>query len=163
MEAVIERPEIERSEYERERGKPMPSLNHAYLQKNLLVLLDYPYRKQFTFLPEINLTMPQQPNAVPDIAIYPKLAIDFLHDQITMTQMPITAIEIVSSSQSNDDILDKFERYFLTGVQSCWLVMPSMKAVAVYAGIGRYTFFTDADTLTDPATGIELPLAEVFA
>jgi Uma2 family endonuclease len=161
MESVIEIAEL--SDYERERGKPMPSLNHAYLQKNLLVLLDYPYRKQFTFLPEINLTMPHRPNAVPDIAIYPKLAIDFLHDQTSMIEFPITVIEIISSSQSQETILDKFERYFLAGIQSCWLVIPNMKAIAVYSGIGRYTFFTDADTLTDPATGIELPLAEVFA
>ena len=160
MEAVIEIAEL--SDYERERGKPMPSLNHSILQGNLVFTLKLNYRKQFTFLPEINLIMPHRPNAVPDIAIYPKLAIDFLHDQTAMTQFPITAIEIVSSSQSNDDILDKFERYFLAGVQSCWLVMPSMKAIAVYSGIGRYTFFTDADTLTDSATSIELPLAEVF-
>ncbi len=141
----------------------MPSLNHSLLQGNLIFALKSDYRQAFTFLPEINLTMPQRPDMVPDIAIYPTLIVDFLHDQTSMTQFPITVVEIVSSSQSNDDILDKFERYFLAGVQSCWLVMPSMKAIAVYSGIGRYTFFTDADTLTDPATGITLALAEVFA
>ena len=37
IEAVVE----QLSDYERERGKPMPTLNHAYVQKNLFVSLDY--------------------------------------------------------------------------------------------------------------------------
>ena len=159
MEATLE----QLSDYERERGKPMPTLNHAYVQKNLLVGLDYRYRKTHTVLSELNLTMPHRPDTVPDIAISPKLQIDFLHDVTSMTQMPLTVIEIVSPSQSNDDILAKFERYFRAGVQSCWLVLPSFKAISVYSAIGKYQFFTDDTTLTDPVTGIELPLNDIFA
>ena len=159
MEAVID----EVSEYERERGKPMPTLNHAYLQKNLLVSLDYRYRKQYTVLSELNLTMPERPDTVPDIAIYPKLTIDFLHDVTSMMQMPLTVVEIVSPSQGDAEIIAKFERYFKAGVQSCWLVLPTLKAVAVYAAIGKYQFFPDDTTLTDVVAGIELPLSDVFA
>lgn len=159
MEAVIEQV----SDYERERGKPMPTLNHAYLQKNLLVSLDYRYRKTYTILSELNITMPERPDTVPDIAIYPKLQIDFLHDVTSMTSMPLTVIEIVSPSQSDAEILTKFERYFNAGIQSCWLVMPSLQAIAVYSAIGKYQFFTDTTTLIDSATGIELVLSEIFA
>jgi Uma2 family endonuclease len=159
MEATIE----QLSDYERERGKPMPTLNHSIVQGNLNFALQLHYRTQYRFLPEINLTMPVKPDMVPDIAIYPKLQIDFLHDVKSMTQMPLTVIEIVSPSQSNDDILAKFERYFLAGVQSCWLVLPSFKAISVYAAIGQYQFFTDDTTLSDPVTGIKLPLNDIFA
>ncbi|GAB4051167.1 Uma2 family endonuclease [Spirosoma litoris] len=159
MEAVIEQV----SDYERERGKPMPTLNHAYLQKNLLVSLDYRYRKTYTILSELNITMPERPDTVPDIAIYPKLQIDFLHDVTSMTAMPLTVVEIVSPSQSDAEILTKFERYFNAGIQSCWLVMPSLQAIAVYSAIGKYQFFTDTTTLIDSATGIELVLSEIFA
>ncbi|MGM9507078.1 Uma2 family endonuclease [Larkinella sp. GY13] len=159
MEATIE----QLSDYERERGKPMPTLNHSIVQGNLTFALQLHYRTKYTFLPEINLTMPERPDTVPDIAIYPKLQVDFLHDVTSMTQMPLTVIEIVSPSQSNDDILAKFERYFLAGVQSCWLVLPSFKAISVYSAIGKYQFFTDNTTLTDPVTGIELPLNDIFA
>ena len=69
MEAVIE----QLSDYERERGKPIPTLNHAYLQSSLLVELNIRYRKTHTFLSELNMTMPERPDTVPDIAIYPKL------------------------------------------------------------------------------------------
>ncbi len=159
MEAIID----DVSEYERERGKPMPTLNHAYLQTNLLVELKTRYRQQYTVLSELNITMPQRPDTVPDIAIYPKLTIDFLHDITSMTQMPLTVVEIVSPSQGDAEIIAKFERYFNAGVQSCWLVLPTLKAVAVYSAIGKYQFFPDNTTLTDVVTGIELPLNDVFA
>ena len=96
MEALIEQP----SEYELERGKPMPTLNHAYVQKNLLVTLDYRYRKTLTVLSELNVTMPERPDTVPDIAIYPKLQMDFFNDCTSMTEMALTIIEIVSPSQA---------------------------------------------------------------
>ncbi len=150
------------SEYESERGKPLPTLNHAYVQKNLLVSLDYRYRKTHTILPELNLTLPERPDAVPDIAIYPRLQIDFLHDISSMTDMPLTVVEIISPSQSHEEILTKFERYFRAGVKSCWLVMPSFQAISVYSGVGKYQFVSEDKTLLDPATGIELSLSEVF-
>lgn len=159
MEAVVE----QLSQYELERGKPMPTLNHAYVQKNLLVSLDYRYRKTHTILSELNLTMPERPDTVPDVAIYPKLQIDFLHDVTTMTEMPLTVLEIVSPSQSDAEILAKFERYFKAGVKSCWLVMPSLQAIAVYSSIGKYQFYSENATLTDPATGIELIVGEIFS
>ena len=62
--------------------------------------------------------MPERPDAVPDIAIYPKLDIDFLHDITSMTDMPLTVIQIISPSQSHDDIMAKFERYSDAGVRA---------------------------------------------
>ena len=159
VETVVEK---ELSDYEIERGKPMPSLNHSHLQSILLIELGTRYRKNYSFLSELNVKMLVRPDTVPDIAIYPKMKIDYLHDITSMEEIPITAIEIVSPSQSNDDILAKFERYFLAGVQSCWLVMPSFQAISVYSGIGKYQFFNADMTLIDKATNIELPLSEIF-
>ena len=150
------------SDYELERNKPLPSLNHSITQSTLLAELVINYRKKFTFLSELSLEMPEKPNSVPDICIYPKMEIDFLHDKISLSQMPLTAIEIVSPSQSNDDILSKFERYFSAGVKSCWLVLLSFKAISVYSAIGVYRFFTESEMLVDQATGIELALTSIF-
>jgi Uma2 family endonuclease len=153
----------ELSQYEIERNKPIPSKNHSIVQSNLIFELKSKYRKTYSFPSEIDIIMPERPNCVPDIAIYPKLKIDFLDDEIGMTEMPITAIEIVSSSQSDYEIVRKINRYFQAGVKSCWLVNPPQQSVSVYAEIGKYTFFNADMTLTDPATGIELPLTEIFA
>jgi Uma2 family endonuclease len=151
------------SDYELERGKPMPSKNHGYLQANLLMALGTLYRRQYTFLSETSLLMPEKPDCVPDIAIYPKLEIDFLDDELSMTQLPLTAVEIVSPTQSDQDLLQKINRYFNAGVKSCWLVLPGFKAIHVYSGIGEYTFFNAQMTLSDPTTQIELPLSEIFS
>lgn len=49
MEAVIEQlTDYEREPHRRTGGKPIPTLNHAYVQTNLLVSLDYRYRKTYT-------------------------------------------------------------------------------------------------------------------
>ncbi len=163
MELLIENwAERELTAYEIERGKPMPSLNHSFVQNNLITELNINYRKDFTFLPELTVEMPAKPNCVPDISIYHKMSINFLHDRITVSEMPLTAIEIVSPTQSNDEILAKFERYFFAGVQSCWLVMPSMKAISVYSQIGQYQFFTSDMVLKDSLTGINLNLPDIF-
>ncbi|MBO0934652.1 Uma2 family endonuclease [Fibrella sp. HMF5036] len=106
--------------------------------------------------------MPERPDTVPDIAIYPKLQIDFFHDVTSMTEMPLTVIEIVSPSQSDAEIIAKFERYFNAGVKSCWLVLPSFQAISVYSAFGKYRFFSENDTVVDPVTTIECPLGDVF-
>jgi Uma2 family endonuclease len=79
-----------------------------------------------------------------------------------MTEMPLTAIEIISPSQTDTELIKKINRYFNAGVKSCWLVNPAFQAVYVYSEIGKYQFFNSGMTLLDPATGIELPLSEVF-
>ncbi len=154
---------VELTQYEIERNKPMTSKNHSIVQGNLITALNIRYRKTHSFFSELDIVMPEKPNCVPDIAIYPKLKIDFLDDVIGMTDMPLTAIEIVSSSQSDYEIVRKINRYFQAGVKSCWLVNPPLQAISVYSEIGKYTFFNTDMMLTDPVTGIELPLAEVFA
>jgi len=160
MELLIEN---EVSQYELERNKPMPSKNHSIVQGNLTTEINILYRKQFTLMLEIEISMPEKPNCVPDIAIYPKLKFDFLDDELTMTAMPLTAIEIVSPSQSDNDILKKINRYFNAGVKSCWFVMPGFRAISVYSSIDNYEFFTSDMTLFDIATGIKLPLNDIFS
>ncbi len=160
MELLIEN---EISQYELERNKPMPSKNHSIVQSNLIFELKTRYKKTFSFLSEIDILMPEKPNCVPDIGIYPKLTFDFLDDEIAMNEMPLTAIEIVSPSQSDNDILKKINRYFNAGVKSCWFVMPGFRAISVYSSIDNYEFFTSNMTLIDPATGIELPLTDIFS
>jgi Uma2 family endonuclease len=160
-ETIAESQEL--SAYEIERNKPMPSKNHSIVQANLMFELKSLYRKQYTIMSEIDIIMPERPNTVPDVAIYPKLDINFFEDQIGMTEMPITTIEIISPSQSDYDIIKKINRYLNAGVQSCWLVNPMFQAIYVYHQIGKYQFFNSGMRLVDTATGIELTLDEVFA
>ncbi len=154
------------SDYEIERGKPMPSTVHAFIQGNLIFFLKSGYRDTYHILPELSLDIPGMDvpgkPAVPDIAIYPKFEIDVLHDTIKRSDAPLATVEILSPTQSLDELVEKTYRYFQMGVQSCWIILPSMKAVAVYHKPGSYTFFTETDTLQDDHLNIRLPLEGIF-
>lgn len=165
MELLVEsvKADNELSAYEIERNKPMPSKNHGYLQTRLSSEIDHLYRKQFTIFSEIEISMPERPNCVPDVAIYPKMEINFWDDELVMTEMPLIAIEIVSPTQSDTELVKKINRYFEAGVQSCWLVMPSFQAISVYSGIGKYQFFSSEMILKDAVSNIELPLIDIFS
>lgn len=85
----------EKTAYEAERGKPIPSKVHAYVQANLIFELKSRYKDRFTFLSELSLDLNGW-RSVPDLAIYPKLSIDVRQDEIRMTEPPLCAIEIIS-------------------------------------------------------------------
>lgn len=149
------------SQYELQRGKSMPSLKHAFIQRNLLLLLSNVLGDTYIVLPELSLAIDEQ-KAVPDISVFPRFALDFNVEQITVAVPPLTAIEILSPTQAIAELLDKSRRYFAAGVQSYWLVVPELRAVAVFSGPGKYKYFYNGQTLTDPVSGAELAVSPLF-
>jgi len=152
-------PEI--SDYELERGKPMPSLNHSIVQANAMFELKSHYREQFRFMSEVNIDITGRV-MVPDIGIFPKMMADMANDSIVVQQAPLTTIEIHSPSQALSKLIGKANAYFQAGVKSCWIVLPEASGIFVYNAPSKYTFFHDSETLIDSASGIELPLAPLF-
>lgn len=152
---------LELSDYELERGKPIPSKNHGIVQANLVMELGAHYRKAFRFMSEINVDILGR-ILVPDIGIFPEIEADMAQDEIVVAQLPLTTIEILSSSQALNELTDKARAYFQAGVKSCWLVLPDQQGVFVYSGPKEYEYFHGKDVLRDPATGIELELAPFF-
>ena len=149
------------SDYELERGKPVPSLNHAYLQKNLLVVLEIRYRKTYDILPELELELTTG-RATPDLCIYPNLQYDWEEDVIRMKEPPFTTIEILSPRQAIDDLISKIRKiYFPAGVKSAWVVVPPFKTIHILYPDQPTVTFTQGP-LIDPATAIELPMEEIF-
>ena len=148
------------SDYERERGKPMPSKNHSFVQLYLIRAL-LRYEAEFSILPELSLKLDGQP-FVPDISVFPKRSPDWRHDQIHVEEPPLLAIEILSPKQAMQDLTDKFEAYFAAGVKACWLVQPIMRTIAVFTPDSDVQVYTEG-TLKDPATGIEISLEEIFS
>ena len=157
MEAVSEQ-----SAYEQDRGKPMPSKVHAYIQLNIGFELKSRYKDRFTFLSELSLNLDGW-WSVPDLSIYSKMAIDVRQDEIRVTTPPLCAIEIISPMQSLQELIDKAKAYFEHGVQSCWLVLPGLRSIYVFSSFDEFQTFTHTDTLLDDTLKISIPLAEVFA
>ena len=157
MEAVAEQ-----SAYEQERGKPVPSKVHAYIQSNLIFELKSRYKDRFTFMSELSLDLDGL-WAVSDLVIYPKMTIDVRQDEIRVTTPPLCAIEIISPMQSLQELVDKSKAYFEHGVQSCWLVLPGLRSIYVFSSFDEFKIFTHTDTLLDNTLKMSIPLAEVFA
>ena len=154
-------PEI--SDYELERGKPMPSLKHARIQKRLVRQLEDFLQSQYEVLAEISLSIAEN-KVIPDVAVFAAgdLPDSLGPDYTAVAVVPRTAIEILSPTQVISELLDKAARYFAAGVQSYWLVVPELRAVAVYSAPRQYKYFYNGDTLLDPATGAEITVSQLF-
>lgn len=158
MEAVVE----QRSDYELERGKPMPTTPHAIIQSNIVFELRSRYQRQYRALSELTLDTP--PNgSTPDVVVYPFFEADFTKEYpARRTDAPLITVEIQSPSQSLDEMVDKANIYFAFGVKSCWIVQPRVEGIFVFDRPNHYQYFHHGDTLRDPNFAIELPLPAVF-
>jgi Uma2 family endonuclease len=149
------------SDYETERGKPMPDRNHSIIQSNLLFSLRVTTRERFSILTEIHLDMPVR-DRVPDLAIYEPLVFDPDVNELSMIKPPLCAIEILSEMQNVNVLMKKKHEYFTAGVKSYWLVLPSLRTIYVFHNINDRTIFSYEDRLVDKILNIELDLSDIF-
>jgi Uma2 family endonuclease len=148
-------------QYELERNKPMPSLNHARIQASLVWLLTTTYRKEYDILSELTIDFPVKP-AVPDVCIYPVTPADWQNDVIKRVDIPLLAIEILSPRQIFDDIIDKIQKiYFPAGMSSVWVVLPSVQSVMIFTPNAKPQMFTSG-IMHDAASGFEVDLDKIF-
>ena len=153
-------PEVALSEYEIERNKPMPSLNHSLIQSNLIMELAI-YRQKYSIASELSLDLTDWPS-VPDLSFLPKKSMDLKNDVTAITEPPLGVIEIISPSQSLNELVLKADKYFEHGVQSCWLVLPTLGNIYVFSAPDNYQIFRKNEVLTDSVLDIILPLDQVF-
>jgi Uma2 family endonuclease len=153
---------IEISEYEQERGKPMPSKLHGRIQLKLGTVLDNAYGEKYSLFSELSLSLNDW-DSVPDLSVYPKMELNYNEDEIELTDPPLCAIEILSPSQGLQELIVKARKYFSYGVKSCWLVIPLLKNVYVFSGPMNYQMFRDTETLHDPVIDVRLELSKVFS
>jgi Uma2 family endonuclease len=155
---VLTYPEVD---YETERGKPMPSRNHAIIQNNLVGLFFMNYRKKYRFMSEISLEL-EDWKSVPDIAIFPSMEVNFFHDDIRLSDAPLGVIEILSPTQGMQELGDKAENYFQYGVKSVWIVIPNLHSVVIYSSAFEFQMFASG-IAKDATLDIEIDLSEVFS
>jgi Uma2 family endonuclease len=153
-------PEIEPfTDYETERGKPMPNIIHGTIQTQISFLLKTVYGDQFIFPNETALAT--EPSTTPDICIYAKRKLDVREVESRETEMPLTTIEILSPSQTIDYLQSKvWDIYFPAGVGSAWIVVPQLKSIQLLTRDGEEVFYKTE--LTDPITGIKINVEKVF-
>ena len=149
----------ERTTYEQERDKPLPSLNHGFLQAIITGEL-LRYREKYTPFSELTLQIDDL-HVTPDLCVYPKMEMNFQEDVVRMTEPPLITVEILSPTQSQQDVMDRINDMLDAGVKSCWLVQPVTETITMFAGDKKPTTVSTG-TLRDPATDIEVDLADIF-
>lgn len=78
--------------------------------------------------------------------------------------VPDLAIEIVSPTDSFDDVFDKANEYLRAGVRQVWVIGPRLKTVHVFAGSGNPMVLSAADSLDggDVLPGFTVRVGDLF-
>lgn len=160
-EVLMESPATEQlSDYETERNKPMPNRIHGVIQTDISSLLKSKYSDKYQIPSEV--TLDTLPPSTPDISIFNKKQLRWKEMEAREKEMPITTIEILSPSQTIDDLIGKaYDVYFPAGVKSAWVVVPPLKTVTVLTPDERQMTFSQGE-VHDPVTGIQLPVDKIF-
>src|SRR5206468_3970652 len=77
---------------------------------------------------------------------------------------PDIAIEIVSASNSFDEIQDRIHDYLTAGAQSVWVIHPGKQTVTIYHGVTDVIIFADPNAVVIDAVlaGLQIPLIKLF-
>lgn len=154
MESVVEQP----IGYEDEK---MSSLNHSELQSRLAFLFMLAYRQQYSIFTELDLEFASGKTR-PDLCIFPKRQMNWLTDEIIIHDVPLVTIEILSPQQSLNSLIERiYEKHFPAGVKTVWLIVPSLQIVSILLPNRQQLNFTEG-VITDPETGFQLNLADIF-
>ena len=111
------------------QDEEMPSLNHSHIR--LQILRQLLQNEKVEPLPELTLDIAN--GLTPCISIFPKEQINpnFFHDVPKFQQMPVLAIEVISASQTIEELLEKAAQLIQAGIKSVWTVEPHSRSVFV--------------------------------
>ena len=65
--------------------------------------------------------------------------------------MPLLAAEVVSPTNTAEDMEQKLQEYFAAGVRMVWVVYPVLRRVYVYESLTRVRILTETDDLDGDA------------
>lgn len=135
-----------------------PSFNHSYIQVNLGAA--FKKLNTYTVLSELSIEINGKEYET-DLCLYSKRKMQRTEDIVRMTEVPLLAVEILSTSQTIKDATDKFKIYFGAGVKSCWLIEPFTQSVTVFQTIHEAKTFFEG-LVIDPIMDLKIEISEVF-
>ena len=85
-------------------------------------------------------------------------------DGAAMELAPDLAVEVVSPTNSADEIMRKLHEYLDAGVRLVWVIYPAWRLIYVYHSADSVRILTEAGTLDggDVLPGFRVPLSELF-
>ena len=143
------------------QDEKMSSRNHSDLQTRLGFLFMLAYRQQYSIYTELDFAFASGKTR-PDLCIMNRHKANWLEDEIVVNEVPITTIEILSPEQSLNSLTDRiYEKHFPAGVKTVWLVVPTVQTVSILLPDHKQVNFAQG-IITDPVTGIQLKLSDIF-
>lgn len=117
---------------------------------------------------ETGFLVSRDPDTVlaPDLSFVRQDRIDALGIPKTFfPEAPALIVEVVSPSDTIDEVDQKIRRWFAAGVQMAWVVNPRGRTVTVYRSLDDIRVLTSKDTLDggDVVPGFAVPVGDLFA
>ncbi len=114
-------------------------------------LNNYGWSKQLGFaVAEAMLQLaPDRPQRRPDVAFiaYANWQPSSHEDPPAWPVVPLLAAEVVSPTNTADDMEQKLQEYFAAGVRTVWVVYPVLRRVYVYESLTQVRIVTETDDL----------------
>jgi Uma2 family endonuclease len=97
----------------------------------------------------------------PDISVYKRKKLHYIseQDEPKTEELPLLAIEIVSPSQTMNELIRKADFYVESGIQSVWIVHPQTHSITVKTQIETNIYH---EGMLEDITGIKVDLAVIF-
>jgi Uma2 family endonuclease len=165
-------PEREGPIYELDEGEllmePSPAARHNLIRKRVVLRLDrfVQSHRLGMVLDEMDFRLGPDTVRSPDVAF---VTIEHLNtldlDRSPLEGAPALAIEVISPSDSAQDMLKKVCQYLEAGAQAVWLLYPTLRLAEIYDGAGIRTVTALGSIREEklfPGLVFLLSLAEVF-
>jgi len=78
--------------------------------------------------------------------------------------VPVLAVEVLSSSDTHEDVVEKIELYLDTGVRVVWIIDPDLRTMTVYRPDAKPTFFNSDQEYSGDTDlpGFQMKIADLF-
>jgi Uma2 family endonuclease len=147
---------LENTQATNTQADEMPSLNHSYICAQVMRQL----LQDDSIQPLPELTLDIENGLTPDISVFKKEKIhpNFFEDVLKVKELPILAIEVISSSQSIQAILEKSNTLVKSGIKTVWTVEPYGRSIFVVNKEGKNLFH---ENMVE-SDGIKVDFTKVF-
>jgi len=141
---------------------------HAIITARLIFLLaSYVYAHDLGEIStEGGYQLDDTPDSVraPDVAFVTKARITPIVEGYEPNP-PDLAIEVISPSNTADEMNEKIAEYFAAGVQQVWLVYPTTRTIQIYTSLKQIIGLDVTDTLESDTLlpGFSVPVRDIFA
>ncbi|HFC11645.1 MAG TPA: Uma2 family endonuclease, partial [Anaerolineae bacterium] len=152
------------------RGEQMPAGHlHGNIAANILFEIAAFVRKHQLgklYAAETGFIIRQNPDSVraPDVAFVANSNLPQKKSTGFFVGTPDLAVEVISPSETFEQVDNKIEEYLAAGTREVWIVIPRTRTITVYKSLKQIEIFSDENTIDNSSvlSGFSLALRHIF-